>query len=315
MNDGFRPQADATRLSVAALLALAMHAGLACLPVVWGPTGKASTVLRVTFAPPPAVAVAVPSPSAPVASTAPVAPPSAEPTAPAPPAPPSSTVALVDPAPVAKAVQPSPKSRIKPQPPKQKPIKPIVETLPVAVKKPPAAPSRPPAEKPVKQAERPPVAAKTTEDEPSRGFERLRPARQGQEAAASPFGSLAAGAERAPASRKATNGDSGGSVTASASVQPARPPPAATGLRLLPGGAPQPRYPPLARQRGIEGRVVLRLTVNAAGAVEAVGIAQSSGDDLLDQEARLTATRWRFQPLQGRNQAVAQVPITFRLRD
>lgn len=309
MSDGFRPRAGATRLSVAALLAVAVHAGLACLPAPWRPTGKAPTVLRVTLAAPPAVVVPIPSPPAPVAL------PSAEPTAPAPPTPPSSPVAPVDPAPVAKAVQPPPTPRIKPQPPKPKPAKPA-EPVPVAVKKLQAAPSRPPAEKPVKPVERPPVAEKPTGDEPGRGFERLRPARQGQQAAATPFGSLAsAGGDRGSGRAKAADGGSGGSATASATAQAARPPPAATGLCPLPGGAPQPRYPPLARQRGIEGRVVLRLTVNAAGAVETVGIAQSSGDDLLDQEARLTAARWRFHPLQGRNQAVAQVPITFRLRD
>ncbi|HRC72208.1 MAG TPA: TonB family protein [Candidatus Competibacter sp.] len=308
MSDGFRPRAGATRLSVAALLAVAVHAGLACLPAPWRPTGKAPTVLRVTLVPPPAIVVPVPSPPAAVAL------PPAEPTAPASPS--SSPVAPVDPALVAKAVQPPPKPRIKPQPPEPKPTKPAVEPVPVAVKKPQAAPSRPPTEKPVKRLERPPVVAKPTGDEPGRGFERFRPARQGQEAAATPFGSLAsAGGDSGSGRGKAADGDSGGSAMASAPAQPARPPPAATGLRPLPGGAPQPRYPPLARQRGIEGRVVLRLTVNAAGAVEAVGIAQSSGDDLLDQEARLTAARWRFQPLQGRNQAVAQVPITFRLRN
>lgn len=84
-------------------------------------------------------------------------------------------------------------------------------------------------------------------------------------------------------------------------------------LRPLPGNPP-PRYPPSARQRGIEGRVLLRLTVNAGGGVEAVSIAQSSGNELLDQEAKLAVARWRFQP-PGLAQAVAQVPIAFRLKD
>jgi protein TonB len=84
-------------------------------------------------------------------------------------------------------------------------------------------------------------------------------------------------------------------------------------LRPLPGN-PQPRYPSLARRRGEEGRVLLRLTVNATGQVEAVSVARSSGYELLDQEAQRTVARWRFQS-PPTERMVAQIPITFRLRD
>ena len=84
-------------------------------------------------------------------------------------------------------------------------------------------------------------------------------------------------------------------------------------LRPLPGN-PQPRYPSLARRRGEEGRVLLRLTVNATGRVEAVSVARSSGYELLDQEAQRTVARWRFQS-PPTERMVAQIPITFRLRD
>jgi len=43
--------------------------------------------------------------------------------------------------------------------------------------------------------------------------------------------------------------------------------------------------------------------------------AQSSGNELLDEEARRTVSRWRFQPPRRQDQAVvAQVLIPFRLR-
>ena len=70
----------------------------------------------------------------------------------------------------------------------------------------------------------------------------------------------------------------------------------------------------LARRRGEEGRVLLRLTVNATGRVEAVSVARSSGYELLDQEAQRTVARWRFQS-PPTERMVAQIPITFRLRD
>lgn len=85
-------------------------------------------------------------------------------------------------------------------------------------------------------------------------------------------------------------------------------------LQPLPGNPP-PRYPPLARERGYEGRVLLRLTVNPAGQVETVSVAHSSGHEMLDEEARRTVARWRFRPPAAERLAVAQVPIVFRLHD
>lgn len=79
---------------------------------------------------------------------------------------------------------------------------------------------------------------------------------------------------------------------------------------------PTPEYPPLARRRGEQGRVVLHVTVSESGAVAAINISQSSGFALLDQSA-LTAVRgWRFVPATFNNHPTVgevAVPIRFTL--
>lgn len=304
MSTRLQPPADSGRLATAALLAVTLHAGLAGLPITWWrPILHTPAVLRMTVIPPPAASPPAPTPVA----------------APAPPSQPTviAPVLPAPPTPVAKAAQPPSKPTIKPPPLKPKPSRLLVEPRPAVLNKAQPAPPRPHpfAVKPVKRAERPVIAAKAIGEEPDQGVAPRPAARLAPGAAAARFGSPGSSSdEKTPDARKTTDSHSGGTALANAPVQSARPTVAVTGLRPL-AGNPPPRYPPLARQRGIEGRVLLRLTINAAGGVEAVNIAQSSGNDLLDQEARLTVARWRFQPLQGQSQTVAQVPITFRLRN
>lgn len=81
---------------------------------------------------------------------------------------------------------------------------------------------------------------------------------------------------------------------------------------------PKPPYPLLARRRGVEGKVLLKVQVSAAGLAEQVQIAQSSGDDSLDEAALNTVRSWRFVPAQRGNTPVAAavlVPITFKLEN
>jgi protein TonB len=81
-------------------------------------------------------------------------------------------------------------------------------------------------------------------------------------------------------------------------------------------GNPPPRYPLLARQRKVEGRVVMHVLVNARGGVETVSIARSSGSRLLDDAAVDAVKRWRFIPARKAGFAVAsavEVPVLFRL--
>ncbi len=81
---------------------------------------------------------------------------------------------------------------------------------------------------------------------------------------------------------------------------------------------PLPWYPRLARRRGMEGRVVLRVTVDPQGRAAAVVVVESSGYRLLDDAARQTVMRWRFEPARRGGRPVTaevRVPIRFRLRD
>ncbi|MDX6749826.1 energy transducer TonB [Geminicoccaceae bacterium 1502E] len=82
-------------------------------------------------------------------------------------------------------------------------------------------------------------------------------------------------------------------------------------------GNPQPDYPPLARRRGLEGRVLLRIAVGADGAVRDVAVVEGSGHRLLDEAALEAVARWRFRPASDGVTAVAgtvDLPISFRLR-
>ena len=77
-----------------------------------------------------------------------------------------------------------------------------------------------------------------------------------------------------------------------------------------------PEYPRFARQRGIEGRVLLRVLVSADGTAGRVELARSSGNELLDQSALRTVGQWRFVPARRGQTAVeawVEVPVAFRL--
>lgn len=81
---------------------------------------------------------------------------------------------------------------------------------------------------------------------------------------------------------------------------------------------PWPRYPLAARRRGLEGEVLLRISVNADGTAEKVEVLRSSGQPLLDRAAMEALARWRFEPAQAAGQPVAgtiEIPVTFRLTD
>ena len=79
---------------------------------------------------------------------------------------------------------------------------------------------------------------------------------------------------------------------------------------------PPPAYPPMSRRRGEQGKVMLRVYVNAAGAAERVEVRASSGHERLDQAAQEVVQRWRFVPARQGGQPVPAwvlVPITFSL--
>ncbi len=79
---------------------------------------------------------------------------------------------------------------------------------------------------------------------------------------------------------------------------------------------PAPAYPAIARRQGHQGKVVLRVFVNAAGGADQVEVRSSSGYSTLDQAALNAVRRWRFVPARQGDQPVAAwvlVPLTFTL--
>lgn len=80
---------------------------------------------------------------------------------------------------------------------------------------------------------------------------------------------------------------------------------------------PAPAYPSLSRRLGEEGRVLLRVQVNADGTPTQVLLQQSSGHARLDEVASATVRRWQFVPARqgGRPvEAWVTVPIKFSLK-
>jgi len=78
-------------------------------------------------------------------------------------------------------------------------------------------------------------------------------------------------------------------------------------------------YPPLARQRGWNGKVVLSVTVDSSGVLKHVHLAQSSGYEILDQSAlttmqqvqRIADAQYGFD---GSDMEL-ELPVIYRLRD
>lgn len=79
---------------------------------------------------------------------------------------------------------------------------------------------------------------------------------------------------------------------------------------------PDPKYPPMSRRLGEEGKVLLRVRVTAEGLAATVDIEKSSNFERLDEAARQAVARWRFVPAKRGEEAVEAaviVPIVFRL--
>lgn len=79
---------------------------------------------------------------------------------------------------------------------------------------------------------------------------------------------------------------------------------------------PAPAYPSVSRELGEQGKVLLRVLVNAAGEVEQIILRKSSGFERLDSAAHETVKQWRFVSAHRGQQAVSAwvvVPISFTL--
>lgn len=77
-----------------------------------------------------------------------------------------------------------------------------------------------------------------------------------------------------------------------------------------------PQYPKLARQRGQEGAVTLRVEVSAEGQALSVTVLTSSGHSLLDKAAVDAVKKWRFSPARKNGAPIpgeAEITVEFRL--
>jgi periplasmic protein TonB len=77
-----------------------------------------------------------------------------------------------------------------------------------------------------------------------------------------------------------------------------------------------PAYPDSAKQRGEQGRALLRVEVTADGRAAAVSVLRSTGFARLDQSAVEAVRGWRFLPATRGGRpiaATAEVPVNFEL--
>jgi protein TonB len=80
---------------------------------------------------------------------------------------------------------------------------------------------------------------------------------------------------------------------------------------------PAPVYPALSRRMGEEGRVLIRVFVEADGAPVKVELRTSSGSERLDQSALEAVRRWKFVAAKQGDKAIAAwvvVPVVFSLK-
>jgi len=79
---------------------------------------------------------------------------------------------------------------------------------------------------------------------------------------------------------------------------------------------PPPPYPRMAKERGWEGEVLLRVLIGPTGRVLTASIEKSSSYALLDRAALNAVRRWHFHPAQKGNTPVkgeVRLPIRFEL--
>ena len=79
---------------------------------------------------------------------------------------------------------------------------------------------------------------------------------------------------------------------------------------------PAPLYPKIARDRGIEGKILLEVVVKEDGSALNVKLLSSSGSSLLDESALEAVKNWQFIPAKKFGkfvQAKVIVPIEFKI--
>lgn len=80
---------------------------------------------------------------------------------------------------------------------------------------------------------------------------------------------------------------------------------------------PAPKYPPISRKSGEEGKVLLRVFVDPSGAPGTIEIHHTSGFERLDKAALAAVRYWKFVPARQGGEAVGAwvlVPIIFSVK-
>lgn len=123
--------------------------------------------------------------------------------------------------------------------------------------------------------------------------------------------------EKAETSNTPPTNDASQAVAPSAApVSPAPPAATAASFHAAYLHNPPPVYPTMARSRGWEGRVIIKVLVSAEGRASEVHIEQSSEHDSLDEAALEAIRQWHFVPATRAGkpvQAWVLVPMDFRL--
>jgi protein TonB len=205
---------------------------------------------------------------------------------------------------------------LKREPVPETPAEPLVMAVELlAAPAPPAAKPAPPAPPAVPPKPRPkPVKPKKAPAPPKKAPPAVRPpvpAPAPTPAPAAPADTAAPAPASAPAA-----------APSSASAGPSAPAQATSfteaNYRANYKSNPKPEYPRLAKSRGWQGKVLLRVEVSADGRSLAVAVQQSSGHKQLDDAAVEAVRRWTFIPAKRGTTPVAStvtVPIQFKLND
>ena len=81
---------------------------------------------------------------------------------------------------------------------------------------------------------------------------------------------------------------------------------------------PHPPYPIVARKKGLQGKLVLKVSINNDGSVKNVVVGKSSGHKILDRVSKETVEKWVFIPAKKMGkpvEAIIKVPIRFVLTE
>lgn len=78
---------------------------------------------------------------------------------------------------------------------------------------------------------------------------------------------------------------------------------------------PMPEYPELAKEKGLQGTVILKALVDRSGIATQVWVEQTSGHIVLDERALETVKKWSFEPSPNAPSSRSlTIPIKFALR-